>query len=121
MIERLERALAWLMNRVRVNRLHETLEQGVPVFVKRRRLGGALVIWFGNRFLALANSGIWMFVRAGEWIDWEVHCSRLLYPDRPAVKAGPAAVTVPKVSGSSLRQLLVRNEAVARAFVAAAR
>lgn len=122
MIDKLQRALAWLMNRVRVNRLHESIEDGIPVFVKQRRLGGTIVIWFGNRFLALAHSGSWMFFCAGEWIAWEVHCARLLYPDRPSVKAGPgAAVIVPKVSGISLRQLLARNEPALRALAAAAR
>jgi hypothetical protein len=122
MIDKAQRVVAWLMNRVRVNRLFESIEDGVPVFLKRRRPGGTIVIWFGNRFLALAQSGIWMFVRAGDWIEWEVHCARLLYPERPEVKAGPgAAVTVPKVAGTSLRQLLARNEPAVRAFTTAAR
>jgi hypothetical protein len=63
-----------------------------------------------------------MFVRADEWVDWEVHCARLLYPERPAVQIGPGpSVIIPKVAGISLRQLLHRNEAGVNAFVAAAR
>jgi hypothetical protein len=122
MIDTLQRVVAWLMNRVRVNQIQQSVQDGVPVFVKRRRAGGSIVIWFGNRFLALAHSGIHMFVRADEWVDWEVHCARLLYPQRPAVKRGPGpSVIVPKVRGLSLRQLLQRNEAGVNAFVAAAR
>jgi hypothetical protein len=122
MIDQLQRLVAWLMNRVRVNQIQQSVRDGVPVFVKRRRAGGSIVIWFGNRFLALARSGACMFVRAGEWVDWEVHCARLLYPERPAVKTGPGpSVVVPKVCGSSLRQLLHQNEACLSAFVAAAR
>ena len=46
------------------------------------------------------RSGVCMFVRADEWVDWEVHCARLLYPERPAVKIGPGpSVIVPKVCG----------------------
>jgi hypothetical protein len=117
MIEKLQRFVAWLMNRVRVNQIQPSVQNGEPVFVKRRRVGGSVVIWFGNRFLALARSGICMFVRADEWLDWEVHCARLLYPERPAVKIGPgASVIVPKVCGLSLRQLLHRNEAGVEAF-----
>jgi hypothetical protein len=63
-----------------------------------------------------------MFVRAGEWADWEVHCARLLYPERPHVKTGPdPSVIVPNVCGISLRQWLRRNEAGVSAFKAAAR
>ena len=86
MIDKLQRVVAWLMNRVRVNQIQQSVQDGVSVFVKRRRAGGSIVIWFGNRFLALARSRICMFVRADEWVDWEVHCARLLYPERPAVK-----------------------------------
>jgi len=122
MIDQLLRVIAWLMNRVRVNQILQSVQDGVPVFVKRRRAGGSIVIWFGNRFLALARSGICMFVRADEWVDWEVHCARLLYPERPGVKIGPGpSVIVPKVCGISVRQLLHRNEAGVNAFVAAAR
>ena len=63
MIDKLQRVVAWLMNRVRVNQIQQSVHDGVPVFVKRRRAGGSIVIWFGNRFLALARSGICMFVR----------------------------------------------------------
>jgi hypothetical protein len=80
MIDQLQRAVAWLMNRVRVNQIHQGMQDGAPIFIKRRRTGGSLFIWLGNRFLALAGSGIHMFVRAGDWMDWEVYCARLLYP-----------------------------------------
>lgn len=121
MFDKLHRAAAWLMNCVRVNQIQQTVQDGVPVFVKRRRAGGSIVIWFGNRFLALARSGICMFVRADDWVDWEVHCARLLYPERPAVKTGPGpSLLIPKVCGISLRQLLRRNVAGVCAFVAAA-
>jgi hypothetical protein len=121
MIDILQRVVAWLMNRVRVNQIQQSVQDGVPVFVKRRRAGGSIVIWFGNQFLALAGSGICMFVRADEWVEWEVHCARLLYPERPAVKIGPGrSVIVPQVRGISLRQLLHRKEAAVNAFVAAA-
>jgi hypothetical protein len=123
MIERVQRFVASLMNRVRVNQVQERLRDGVPVFVKRRRTGAAIVIWFANRFLKLAHSGICMFVHADEWIDWEVHCARLLYPERPGVTAGCGqTVVMPKVPGISLRKLLHRNETeVKPAFILAAR
>ena len=110
------------MNRVRVNRMQWTIRDGVPVVVKRRRFGGSPVVWFGNRFLALADSGIWMFVRAREWMAWESHCARLLYPDRSAVTLGPGhAVNMPESPGVSLRQMLQSGESTLKAFVAAAR
>lgn len=122
MIDTLQRIVAWLMNRVHVNQVQPSLQDGVPVFIKRRRAGAGIVIWLGNRFLALARSGVCMFVRADEWMDWEVHCARLLYPDRPGAKKGPGrSVSVPRACGVSLRQLLHGNEAGADAFVAAAR
>ena len=80
MIDKLLRVVAWLMNRVRVNQIQQSVQDGVPVFVKRRRVGGSIVIWFGNRFLRGA-SGICMFVRTDEWVDWEVYCAGLLYPE----------------------------------------
>lgn len=122
MIDVLQRAIARLMNRVRVNQVRQSVQDGVPAYVKRRRAGGSVVIWLGNRFLALARSGIHMFVRADEWVDWEIHCVRLLYPERPAAIRGPGqSVIVPEVRGVSLRQLVQRNEAGVDAFVAAAR
>lgn len=122
MIDTLQQALASLMNRVRVNQIHQSVQDGVPVFVKRRRTGGSVVIWFGNRFLALARSGAWMFVRADEWMQWEVYCARLLYPDRPAVRTGPGpSVVLPRAEGASLRDLLRRKKAGVDAFATAAR
>lgn len=56
MIDILRRVLAWLMNRIRVNQIQKRVQDGVPVFVKRRRVGGSIVVWFGNRFLALATA-----------------------------------------------------------------
>ncbi|MBC7967639.1 MAG: hypothetical protein H7Z17_17125 [Fuerstia sp.] len=122
MIELLQQTVAWMMNHVRVNQMQRTIRDGVPVVVKRRRFGGSLMIWFANRFLALADSGICMFERADVWLNWEVHCSRLLYPDRPAVTLGPGhAVNMTEVPGVSLRQMLHRGQTNLKAFVAAAR
>jgi hypothetical protein len=123
MIEPVQQVVAWLMNRVRVNQVQECVRDGAPVFVKRRRAGGQIVIWFANRFLALAHSGIRMFVHADEWTDWEVHCARLLYPERPGVKvASGQAVIIPKVCGRSLREMLHRDDTdVNKAFIIAAR
>ena len=122
MLELLQRFAAWLMNRVRVNQTEHGLQNGVTVFVKRRRAGSRTVIWFGNRFLALARSGVRMFVRADEWMEWEAYCSRLLYPDQPGVTIGPGeAVSIAKVHGTSLRQLVSRNETDLKPIVAAAR
>ena len=119
MLEHVQRAVAWLMNRVRVNHVEEAVRDGAPVFVKRRRAGAPIIVWFANRFLALAHSGCWMFVRADDWIAWEVYCARLLYPWRPDVTAvAGRAVIVPKVGGSSLRALLRRNDRdAAAAFI----
>lgn len=123
MIELTQRAFAWLMNRVRVNHVQQSEREGVPVFIKRRRAGAQIVIWFANRFLALADSGVEMFVHAEEWTDWEVHCARLLYPERPVVKEHSGyGVIVPKASGASLRSLVHRDVAeVKAALVLAAR
>lgn len=122
MIELPQQVIAWLMNRVRVNQVQELERDGVPMFVKRRRTGAQIVIWFANRFLARAHSGIHMFVHADEWTDWEVYCARLLYPERPGVKIRSQAVIIPKVSGISLRKLVHRHDPdVKRAFVFAAR
>jgi hypothetical protein len=123
MIELIQRVVAWLMNRVRVNELQQSMHDGAPVFIKRRRTGGQIVIWFANRFLALAHSGICMFVHADDWADWEIHCTRLLYPERPGVKVGSGqAVIIPKVWGINLRTLLHRNDRnVSKAFILAAR
>ena len=123
MIELVQRVVAWLMNRVRVNQVQQYMRDGVPVFIKRRRTGGQIVIWFANRFLALAHSGICMFVHADEWTDWEVHCAELLYPERPGVKVGSdQAVIIPTVRGISLRELLHREDTdVNKAFILAAR
>lgn len=117
-----QRIVAWLMNRVRVNQIQRTTRDGLPVIWKRRRLSGSVVIWLGNRFLSLAGSGVCMFVRARDWMIWEAHCTRLLYPDRPAVLFGPGnAVSLPEVCGISLRQLLHADQVDLRAFAAAAR
>jgi len=123
MIELPQRVVARLLNRVRVNQVQQCMRDGAPVFVKRRRVGASIVIWFANRFLALSNSGIRMFVRADEWTDWEIHCAQLLYPDRPVVKAGSGqAVVIPKVRGISLREMLRRDDMdVKKAFILAAR
>src|SRR5688572_5805307 len=97
MIEPVQRAVAWLMNRVRVNHTEEGVRDGAPVFVKRRRPSAPIIVWFANWFLALAHSGVRMFFRADEWIAWEIHCARLLYPERPDVTVdGSRAVIIPK-------------------------
>jgi hypothetical protein len=123
MLDLVQRMVAWLMNRVRVNHVRACTHDGAPVFVKRRRAGGRIVIWFANRFLALAGSGTHMLGRADDWTDWEVHCARLLYPGRPASKVeGARAVIIPRAIGSTLRQLYRRGEPdVDRAFILAGR
>lgn len=122
MLEDLQRLVAFLLNRVRVNQIDHGIQNGMPVVVKRRRWGVRVAIWFGNRFLALAQSGVCMFVRADEWMKWEAYCSGLLYPERPGVKIGPGeAIGVAEVYGVSLRQLVNRNEMDIKVFVAAAR
>ena len=63
MVEPVQRAVAWLMNRVRVNHVEEGVRDGAPVFVKRRRAGAPIIVWFANWFLALAHSGVRMFRR----------------------------------------------------------
>jgi hypothetical protein len=78
MMEHLLQIIATMMTRVRVNRIRQQTRDGAVVFVKKRRFGGSVVIWFGNWFLALANSGIFMFVRTRDWLAWEDHCARLL-------------------------------------------
>jgi hypothetical protein len=111
-----------MMHRVRVNQTKHGIRDGVPVFIKRRRAGSGIVIWFGNRFLALARSGVCMFVRADEWMEWEVYCSGLLYPDRPCVKIGPGeSVSIAVVNGTSLRQLIGCGQTDLKPIVAAAR
>jgi hypothetical protein len=122
MIDGLQRLVARLMNAVRVSEVQPTGYDGEPVFVKRRRAGGSIVVWFGNQFLALAGCGIHMFVRADEWAEWEMYCTRLLYPERPHLRILPGrSVVVPKVCGVTLRQLLLRDEPCVNAFIAAAR
>src|SRR4029450_12540613 len=111
MLEHVQRAVAWLMNRVRVNRVEEGVRDGRPVFVKRRRAGAPIIVWFANLFLALAHSGGCLFVRGHEWIPWELLCAGLLYPGRPDVTVGAGrAVLIPKACGISLRALLRRND-----------
>ena len=110
------------MNRVRINQTVRDIRNGQPVFMKRRRAGSSIAVWIANRFLALARSGVCMFVCADEWMEWEAYCSRLLYPDRPGVKIGPGkAVSIVEVQGTSLRQLIRRNETDLKPLVAAAR
>jgi hypothetical protein len=122
MMDLLQRLIAWLMNRVRVNHVQQAMRDGAPAVVKRRVVGSGVVIWFGNRFLSLAGSDSRMFVRASQWLDWERHCARLLYPDR----SGPAVVSnrcvlLARAPGKSLRRMLERHEADVHALVAAAR
>jgi hypothetical protein len=106
------------MNRVRVNQVEADVRDGRAVFVKRRRAGAPVVVWFANQFLARAHSGCCMFVRGQEWIDWELHCARLLYPARRDVMVGAdRSVIVPKVCGISLRALLRGNDAGGTAAV----
>jgi hypothetical protein len=121
MIDRLFRVVSWLMNRVRVNQVEQRMQDGVCLFIKRRRTGAGVVIWCANWFLWLTRSGCQMFVQTREWIDWEVYCTGLLYPQRIPVRTGPGpAIAVPAVPGTSLRELLGRNEADISAFIAAA-
>ena len=122
MMERLLLIIASLMTRVRVNQIQQQTRDGAVVFVKKRRFGGSVVIWFGNWFLTLANSGIFMFVRTRDWLAWEDHCARLLYPDRAAVKFEFGnTVILPEVRGISLRQLVNSGDKNLKAFVTAAR
>ena len=63
-----------------------------------------------------------MFLRADEWLNWEVHCARFLYPDRPAVTLGPGhTLNIREVRGISPRHLLHCHKRKVGAFVAAAR
>jgi hypothetical protein len=48
MIELAQRVVAWLMNRIRINQVQQDMREGVPVFIKRRRAGAQIVLWFAN-------------------------------------------------------------------------
>jgi hypothetical protein len=122
-MEHLQQAAGRLMNRVRINHVQATERDGAPVFVKRRRAGAPVVIWFANRFMALAHNGTSMFLRADEWAAWEVYCAQLLYPERPGARVeSGSAVVLPRVDGISVRTMLRRNDPdVSRALVRAAR
>ncbi len=121
MTEHLLLIIASMMTQVRVNRIEPQIRDGTTMFVKKRRFGGSVVIWFGNWFLSLANSGIFMFVRTRDWLAWEDHCAGLLYPDRASVKFERGnTVILPEVRGVSLRQLLKTGERNLNAFAAAA-
>lgn len=118
----LQQFLATLMNRVRVNRIYPSEHAGAPVYIKKRRFGGSVIIWAGNRFLTLADSGMQMFGSAKQWVNWEIYCSELLYPQR-SVRPGQleSSVIIPRIAGVSLRQWLQRGEYNSAAFDAAAR
>ncbi len=122
-MDSLQQAAGRLMNRVRVNHVEATDRDGAPVFVKRRRAGAQVIIWFANRFLALAHDGTSMFLRAGEWAAWEVYCAQLLYPERPGARVeSRSAVVLSRVDGISVRTIIRRNDPdVRRALVLAAR
>jgi hypothetical protein len=116
------RLIARLLSRVRVNRVELFDDRRVSVIIKRRRWYGSIVIWLGNRFLALANSGVEMFVSAREWVAWEQHCVGLLHADLSPVLAGPGpSVRLPAMPGTSLRRLLEQGDLCPNALVAAAR
>lgn len=124
MLERLERAAARLMNRVRVNRVRQSVRGGVPVFIKRRRAGASILIGAANRLLALSGSGTCMPVPAAEWMAWEIYCFRLLYPERGGSRVDSAgqAVILPGLDGLPLRRMLSGSGTDARdALVLAAR
>jgi|GEM_PF-2722454 len=71
MLELLQRITAWIMNGVRVNGIECCVHDGIPMVVKRRRMGGSIAIFFGNRLWPLARSGSRMFVWAKEWTMME--------------------------------------------------
>lgn len=121
-VEALQRKVASFMARVGVNQVQKSIQNGAPTLIKRRRRGGSTTIAFGNLFLATAHAGIHMFVRTREWIDWEIHCYRLLYPERgEATRGHGPSVILPAFTGISLRQLLLQNGPHEPAFIAAAR
>jgi len=119
----LQQAASRLMNRVRINAVQAAVRGDAPVFVKRRRVGARVVIWFANRFLALARSGTRMLSRAHEWTAWEVHCVQLLYPERSGTRVESGdTVILSAVDGTSVRTMLRRNDPDVRmALVLAAR
>jgi len=121
MIEILLQAAALRLNRVRVNDVEESMRDGVTVFTKHRRPRAATVAWFANRFMQLSGSGVCMFIRTSKWIEWEIYCAELLHPEQPPVMAASRrAVTIPKVYGVSLRELLRSESREAhKAFAAA--
>ncbi len=119
MTELLLRLIAWLMSHIRVERCDR---DGVPMIIKRRQCCGSVVIWVGNRFLALSQSGVQMFVLARAWMAWEQHCVGQLYAEGPQALAGPGpSVSVAAMPGTSLRRLLQQDDSCLDAFVAAAR
>jgi serine/threonine protein kinase len=119
---RFQQIIAHLMNQVRVNTIQLQIRNGLSVYVKKRRFGASFVVWCGNRFLSLANSGLQMFVQANEWTQWELHCAQLLYPDRAAPDIHPSGTLVmPEVRGVSLRAMMHADKLESKVAQAAAR
>lgn len=49
MIELVQRVVAWLMNRVRVNQVQQCMRDGATVFVKRHQAGGQILLALRSR------------------------------------------------------------------------
>ena len=47
-----------VMTGVRVNRIQQQTRNGARVFVKKRRFGGSIAIWFGNTVIVPEVSGV---------------------------------------------------------------
>jgi hypothetical protein len=121
MLEAAQQLIAAAMTRVHVNRSRETVLNGVPMISKTRRRGAGMVIAGGNLFLALAHSGVRMFVRAPAWIDWERYCTQLLYPQAAPTRAiSRRAVGLARIPGTSLRQSLCEGQPLSSALHSAA-
>lgn len=113
--------IARCIDAVRINRCWQAELDRRPAWFKRRRLGCSLLIRAGNVFLKRSRSGITMFPRAADWIDWELRCFNLLHGDSYSCgMIDSRTAWFERLPGEPLRALL-RNELVLPAIRAAGR
>ena len=96
---------------IRINATSREVRGGKPVLIKQRRLWSGAVARVANAFFRVARHPVYVWEKASDWQQWELHCFNLLHGEQnfEALPEGPRGVCADILPGTSLADHFVKR------------
>lgn len=96
-MSRLQKTAGAWIDAIRIKQVRREPHQGQACIVRTRGAGAAPIIKVANLFFRLAHNPVRVCPTSGEWLQWELHCFKLLHGDQAVAFAQPPATVVTEI------------------------